>query len=311
MATIGNETPNTADIQQLMLESWLPVAQKHAEGSGGQISVLDIDPEYYPAQRIDTFHVEGAPQAPGVVEFTASQVQSSFKEVAEDMYSDPRSAEALDQAGELLAAGNNVVVGTNHEEITDVVMALAAVYNRLWTPDNDLTSALMVSKMISLLASNTIQDEKGRPVPGMIALQVVCKNIFMSYPKSETTKQTPLARQLPGVIKNHNETVKAAVAKKLGEGGVLLAMAPSGTTDKMDADKGTCTMEEVQKGTAELMTGDTTYVLPVAAHFGEGAFMRVCEEPRPLSATYDAHDVMRSIAAVLQANVSGVNYQYQ
>lgn len=313
MATAENPIHNTDEVEQLMLESWLPVAEKHAKESGGNIAVLDIDPELYPAQALDTHHISGRSQGSDVVKFAAQTVEPLFDETSAKLLSDSESEgpEAMKYVAGHINNGGNVIIGTNHGKVTDVVMALAAVYGHLKEEGVDFRSSLVISKMISLLASSQLKDEEGNPLVAIQALQVVSDDIFMSYPRTETTHSTPLARQLPDVIDAHNKAVSRAVKENLEEGGVLFAMAPSGTTDKLDTAGKVVTMGEVTPGTAKLMTAKNTLVLPIAAHFGEKPFMLASDMPRQLSSVFEAHDVMRSIARTLQANVPDVDFEYR
>lgn len=311
MATAENQIHNTNEVERLMLESWLPVAEKHARESGGAVGVLDIDPERYPAQRLDTYHLSGHPLDPAGVEAAAKIVEPLFGKAKEKLLDDDSSVDALMRAAEHIDEGGNVVAATNHTELTDVIMAQAAVYCYIKEQGIEFDSSVIISKMISLLASNTLKDVEGNPVPGVLALQVLCNDIFMSYPRSETTHNTPLARQLPEVLDGHNQSVSKAVKEMLGKGGVLLAMAPSGTTDKIDTSGKITTMQKVKSGTAKIMAADNTMVLPIAAHFGEDPFMLVSDKPRQLTSAFEAHDVMHSIARTLQAKVDGSDFQYR
>lgn len=307
----SNETDMDTQIERLMLESWLPVAEKHVESSGGDIAVLDIDPEQYPEQQLDRFHIPGNPQQPDVIKMAASFVEPRFEAISQAFYDDPKSAEALEQAGELLDTGKNLIVATNHAQLPDVAVVQAAVYSYLKRQEREFSSSIIISKMISLLASNKLKDENGHPMPGLMALQILCDDVYMSYPKTDTTSKTALAQSMPEVIKSHNQTVSAEIAKRLGEGGMLLAMCPSGTTDKLEEGADVCTLQKVQSGTAKLMAHPNTHVLPIAAYFDENPFVKAAGDVRQLSSPDEAHDAMRSIARTLDQEIAEIDFRYR
>ncbi len=307
-----HEYESGADTEQFMLESWLPVAEKHAEGSNDEISVLDINPEQYPEQRIGTYHIRGTAQAPEVVEIAANLVEPRFAEVSKQFYKSACNTAVLDQVGALLESGDNVILATNHMQLTDVAIAQAGVYNYLKRQGREFSTSLIMSKMISLLASNAFKDETGQPIPGVKALEVICDDAYLSYPKSETTSKTAIAQSMPEVIKSHNMMVSKAIVQKLGEGGVLLAMCPSGTTDNLRDGGATCVMHRVQSGTARIMAHEKSFVLPMATYFGENdAFMKVSKDIQRVSSRTDADIVMQSIATTLDAAVPETRFIYK
>lgn len=298
-------------IEQVMLESWLPVAEKHAQKSEGAIRVLDANPEKYPEQRLDTFCVQGDSQPSDVLDAAASFVEPRFIDIAQDFYQDHASSAALNRAGEILDSGQSVIVATNHTELIDVAIAQAAACSYLKREGHEFETSLVISKMISLMASDKLPYEDDEPMPALTALQILCDKVYMSYPKTETTNNTELAKSMPEVVAQHNQIVRTAIAQKLGEGGVLLAMCPSGTTDKLEQENDTCVMQRVQNGTAKLMAHEEAYVLPVAAHFGDTPFIKVSAQPAQLSSPEQVHEVMQSIADTLQHNIPGTEFRYE
>lgn len=304
------ENGEALQAERLMLESWLPVAQKHASESDGAICVLDVDPMSYPEQRLDEYHTTGNPIQPESVSAITSLVNPKFDDICQEFYKDPASKVALDQAGEILDAGENVIVATNHTELIDVAVAQAAIYNYLQGQGHEFSNGLVISKMISLIGSNKLADGDGKPMPAVAAVKMLCDDIYMSYPKTATTSETELSQKMPEIVRQHNRMVSTAIAQKLGEGGMLLAMCPSGTTDKLEKDSDTCVLQPVQAGTAKLMSREDTYILPVAANFGDNPFIRACDTPERLSSADKAHTVMQSIARSMQANSKGVKFQY-
>lgn len=303
---------NQNEIERFMLESWLPVAEKHAQGSNGEISVLDIDPALYPAQRLDTYHVAGNPQSPEVVEIAANLVEPHFTETSRKLSDSVYNTVILDQVGSLLESGDNVILVTNHMQLTDVAIAQAGVYSYLKREGCKFNTSLIMSKMISLLASNAFKDETGQPIPGVKALEVICDDAYLSYPKSETTSKTAIAQTMPEVIRSHNMMVSQAILQKLGEGGVLLAMCPSGTTDTFRDNGSTCVMHRVQSGTARIMAHKKSFVLPMATYFGEqNAFMKVSKDIQRVSSQTDTDIVMQSIAKTLDNEVPDINFIYK
>ncbi len=301
----------STEIEQVMLQSWLPVAEKHASESGGDICALDINAEQYPEQGLDVFHFSGDPQPPQVITGTTMLVDDRFEAICKELYNDPTSASAFDRAGEILDDGNSVIVATNHTELIDVAVVQAATYNYLKGQEREFSNGLVISKMVSLIGSTKLQQkEEDMPIPATAVLKILCDDVYMSYPKTATTRKTELARSMPEVIRASNRKVSTAIAQKLGEGSMLLAMCPSGTTDKLEKTGDTCTLQPVQAGTARLMSREDTYILPIAANFGDNPFIRASDIPRQLSSPAEAHTVMQSIARTLQENLPQVEFQY-
>lgn len=301
---------DAAEMEKLMLDSWRPVAEKHAVNSDGVVA-LDIDTERYPEQKVDVFHVVGEPMSPDFIDAAAPLVESSYEQVREDFCNNPSNVAALDNAGEILDAGESVLLATNHTELIDIAIVGAAVNGYLKRQNHNFSTGLIVSKMVSLIGPRALKDEAGEPVSAVNALKWLCDDVYMSYPKTETTKNIPLAQSMPNVIQSHNKKLRDAIAQRLDEGGVLLAVAPSGTTDRVQPDNGICVMQEVQPGTARLMAHENTSVLPIAVNFKcPTPYMEVCDAPRKLSSPDEVHLVMEQIASTLQERTEGVKFRY-
>lgn len=311
------------ELEHTMLESWLPVAEKHAALSGGDIGVLEIDPAYYPAQAIDACHItpelvmpemsrSRVPRSSKGVELAATLVEPRFADITAMLEADQDNIEALDAANEILRNGESIVLVTNHLQLTDVVIAQAAVHNYLKRTNDEFRTALIISKMVSLLASNNIRDEKGRPVPGIMALQVLCDDTYLSYPKTETTSKLVIAQKMPGEIASNNRQVAALAKENLGKGAVLLAMSPSGSTDVIDARRETCELKRVQSGTAKIMAHENAHVLSVAIILGaDGPYIKVDGMPRKLKDPAESHLVMRGLTSVLnKSKASKLHFVY-
>lgn len=237
------------------------LALGHAERSDGLLTVLPIDPETYPAQKITKPYVDSQPAKLKEIIDTASLAEAHYPAMLNALMASEKESMTISQLGEDLAAGQNIIIVTNHGEIKDIAIVLAA-YDaaiKLVGAENgreyEFTNNIVLSKMIAHLGA--IGE------PAVDILGKMCDRQYFSFPRTKSIKNSKISSALVDV---YNPAMRALVKHRLGAGGNLFAMAPSGTVDKpLDPENpGQLSLAPIGSGTAKILTADNTKVLPVA-----------------------------------------------
>ena len=287
-----------------MLKELAKLAQPHAESSNGTLELLEVDPIKYPFQ-LD-LHIEGNPQPPAVVESIASIAEPNFLKLVEKFNDYESTNQELSRIGQLLKGGNNVIIATNHGNLIDIALVEAALYSSLSKLDYQFNTGIIISKMIAFLGYKLGSDS----APCADILKILCNDVFLSFPRSESIKKSKISRLLPNEIDRHNKLMRRLVKNKLDEGGTLLAVAPSGSKDTRN-ESGAYTLQTLKSGTIDLIKHPKSYVLPVAIWLGKDEpIMEIADIPRLITSDEDAHSMMSGIAKTLTENVESINFKY-
>jgi hypothetical protein len=297
--------PNKAEHELKMLEELAQLARPHAEASSS-LELLPIDPDKYPAQL--SLHIEGDPQSAAVIESIATIAEPRFSKLTEVLEEREARTQEISRIGELLKGGNNLVIATNHGNLIDIALVEAAVYSILDKQNYKFKTGIIISKMVAMLAFKLGEDA----APCADVLKLLCDDVFLSFPRSDSIRKSRFSILRPGEIDKHNKTMRNMVKQKLDDGGMLLALAPSGSKDKeSQSEPGTYTLGPLGSGTLALMTHPRTYVLPIAIWLeGEEPFMEVCDIPKLITKDEDAHEMMDVISNSLSRGVEGINFCY-
>ncbi len=298
--------PGKAEHEDEMLKELSRLAIPHVERSNGLLELLEVNPEKYPSQL--SLHIEGDPQSAAVVENIATIAEPRFSKFMEILEETEKNKQEMSRIGELLKGGNNVIIATNHGNLIDIALVEAAIYSMLNKQDYQLKTGIVISKMAAMLGFKI----NTQIAPCTDVLKLLCSDIFLSYPRSESMKKSRLSKLLPDEIDRHNKSMRKMVRQKLDEGGMLLAIAPSGAKDKMcDSDSKNYLLGPLGVGTTGMIVHPRTYVLPVAIWLdGEVPFMEICDIPRLMNSDQGVHDMMSDISLVLTAGVEGFNFSY-
>lgn len=293
----GLDAPDMELVQRL--------AEHHADPhDAGRIALLNVDIDTYPVQ--GTYRFDGQRQSTGALEYLASQLEPRFKDIMAAFTAE--DAPKLRRLAELLEQGNNVMVAVPHGPLTDIGIALAAMHNGLLTEKKDLQfkSAVIVSLTLQMMGvrfdNETIEASK--------ALGFACDQVYFSVPRSPRVSRSEFARRHDQKIAAHNAAMLQNLRGELKKGGMLLMVAPSGTSDVERAD-GTCEMAPLTGGTIGLMRSRNMHVQPLAIRLGEGLepILELCGDPRRVGNDAEAHSIMQAIAAGLNGQ-TGSSYRY-
>lgn len=274
------------------------LADPHIKSSNGLIVQIDIDHLNHPGQDMNQPFVEGHPQSAAIVESIATAVDSRFPKMVQYLIED--KSEMMTTTGEMLKRGNNVIVATNHSDLIDIAVAQAAVFCALEHFGFKFKSSIVISKMISILGYKI----EGNVAPAVETLELMCNQIFLSFPRTESVKKSRLQRVLGRLrIDNYNSRVVKSITERLDEGGMLLAVAPSGTTDK----KGI--MAAISRGTSAILAHKKSFVMPLAVSLEkDNLIFESAGGLRALESEDEAHDMMDGIANQLSRVGSEVRY---
>lgn len=290
---------------EIQLMEW---AEEYAQNPTNKLQGLAYDPSTYPGQEGHAITDGGHGKHTAHVIAREAFKPHSFDQVLEQL-SSPQHEERLIAGGELLAGGNNVVLGTNHGDLIDIAIAHAAVYERMHQLGYESRNAMVISKMVAFLA----YEFYGDAVPCAEVLQNLEDDIYLSYPRTASADKHGLARFLPNEVERHNKHMRADIVKSLGKGGLLLAVAMSGTTDKpLDIntpDK--ISMAPITEGTSRMLTQDRTYILPASLYYKTGVpHAAITDTPRFISNSNVLHAAMGTIAANLTESIPNIEYIY-
>lgn len=291
--------PIRPDASSLQLLGGL--ASTHAFGAMDQ---LEVDPETYPFQ--GAYLLDGQKLEPSIIGELATDLEPRFNE-AREVLRQPQQAVAVKRIGELLDAGKNVVLALPHGVLIDIGIAEAALYLELVERQHNFQTAILVSQTLQRLALKF----KSGLVPTAEALGYMCDYVYFSNPKSARHSESEFASVTgEDYMSSHNRTLKQDLREKFDGGGLLLALAPSGTSDV--AKDGRLVMATLQSGTINLLKHPNVFVQPLAAKFiGSDPFhYELAGVPRRIITDDDAHNVMHQLADSLNANLPDT-YSYQ
>ncbi|MBA3758234.1 hypothetical protein H0X10_01210 [Candidatus Saccharibacteria bacterium] len=292
-----------------VLEEYGELAGRHIMLSNGRMELLDANPRLYPAQQLDCYWVGGDPQPADAVAYVVEQADHRFPAYLESLKS-PEHQAMLEQYGNILQRGDNIILVTNHGDTIDVVIGLAGPHCMLDQQGYDFKTGVIISKMISRVGYIL---EKGSPsIPAVDALKVGCSDIFLSFPRTDSMNRSKLFDFVTDLIDTHNRNIRDLISsRQRSSTGYLLGVAGSGSTDKQNPDDpSTYIMGAISEGTIKMMQAPSTFVLPMAVWLDdEQPVFRFCDL-RTVSNAHEAHGVMEVIADTLNQALSEKKFVY-
>lgn len=299
--------------QQIVSRELNNLAQGHVERSNGRFTILPVDPENHPAQRITTQSIDGSPtdvdNLIAIGEAVNADQPQRIHQIINTFMEEESNRELVTTLGEDLTSGQNIIVITNHSEVQDIAEALGACHIALKSVgkanerDYDFTTNLVLSKMIAHLGY--------MGMPAVDILSQICDKQYFSFPKTDSIRGTNIPEKL---VTAYNWSLRQRIKTKLRGGGNLFGIAPSGTIDKslVPDNLDSSTLAPVTKGTVELLTSDNTKILPIAIHKPLDEFIfEILGTPRHMRNEEDVHSTMESIASVLSKKSSLKTFRYQ
>lgn len=286
-------------IDQLRLLGDL--AMTHASGA---MEPLEIDPEKYPFQ--SAYRMDGEKLGPDDIDTLATKLEPRFNQVRDVLKRQDQSA-GVNLIGQLLDMGKNVALALPHGPLIDIGLAEAAIYIELAERGHNFKTAILLSQTLQTLGLNF--DDLGK-VPTAEALGFMCDYVYFSNPQSERHRGSDFASAVgEDDLSSHNQAMKQDLREKFDEGGLLLALAPSGTSDVVES--GHYRLAPVTSGTTRLLQHPSLFVQPLAARIiGVRPFhYELVGPPGLIIEEDDTHKIMNRLANSLDASLPD-NYRY-
>ncbi len=266
--------------------------------------------------------VDPAPVARDDVHLYARAAYKDFDEVLLAAFTSRESRHLLNHLHHhLVLEGRNLALVTNHGQIIDIALVLAAFVLAMSAPDapfgvlGETMGLAEVADRSNVLVSRMVATRQAFGLPAVEVLQNLCR-IYLSIPQTATRRRSRLS---PEVVRANNTVMRHALQDRLGRGGQLLAMAASGSQDislaanlahrvratwrqRRGEDPGPAQslhLQPLYRGTISLML-DAVDVLPVAICLD--ATRPACElgQITRVGDTDDCHRVMEWIAGAHQ-----------
>ncbi len=198
----------------------------------------------------------------------AAIVRPNFAVVKDAIHNDKDATKIIDEVEECLSVGGNVFVPAAHKDIVDVAFAVKIVSDMVTRSREDQTppaSTIIVSKGVTEVGWNL----NGHVLPTMSALHMLFKTALLSWPRTDAARDT-IEKHLPSnVVANQNALVKSKLDSMLKIGGLLVAVAPSGTTKHQTSASDQLKLSPASKGSLGLMIGNNSKILAAETDFGK------------------------------------------
>ncbi len=186
---------------------------------------------------------------------SAYAVNKIADEVSEHIYGDGKENEG----------GGNVLLVTPHAEVTDIAFGLKILSDLLEARGNRPDLGILLSKMVPEYNYITADG----PVSAIFVLQLLCSDIYMSWPRTDSSKS--FLDKLPqSELRRHNQALLQGILKRFQLGKMVLAMAPTGTTQVNEGESGIRELAKFSERTISLMLDPNTKVLPMVANILRG-----------------------------------------
>jgi hypothetical protein len=279
------------------------LAYPHIAESGGLMVLLEHKPESFPWQDPMSYHVPGFyPQPINITDNAAEIAQAHYIPVRDALGGREGTADKIEEAGEYLGSGGNIAVITRHDNLTDIAYALKMTDDLLRDQGYQHRSqAIVVSEMLSRIGHMFIFEGTPQEVPAIATLQLLCSDIYKSYPRTKTTKEEinklPSAKVIEVEIGRRNKEMTDALNEQLDKGGVLLGLAPTGTTKVAVDESGDLKLAPLNDGTVSIMSHPKLRVLRMLVEYEGGApFAYICGGLVEINTTEDAEGALDVLA---------------
>ncbi len=265
--------------------------------------------------------VEPEPSTIETAELYARAAYPDFDDVLVAAFNDPGRADLLTSIYHLLfTERRNIALVTNHGQIIDIALVLAALHSAMLREDRTFGVLGQTADIDSLadrsnvLVSRMVTTRQAFSIPAIQVLQSITR-IFLSVPQTASRRRAKLD---PALIRSNNSLMRAELGERMTSGGQLLAMAASGSQDltipalmhkaraawrqRRGDDPGeaaTLHLQPLYDGTLSLMMS-CRYVLPVAICLDGSTPACVVGSLTELKEKDDCHQVMDWIALAHQ-----------
>lgn len=178
--------------------------------------------------------VEPRPVGRDDVHLFARAAYQEFDEVLLAAFTAPDATHLLnDLHHRIVLDHSNVALITNHGQIIDIALVVAALCLAMTAPDapfgvlGDTMSIDQMADRSNVLVSRMVTTRQAFGIPAIQVLQHLCRT-YLSLPQTSSRRR---ARIAPELVRANNTVMRHALNRRLDEGGQLLAMAASGSQD--------------------------------------------------------------------------------
>lgn len=298
------------EAEAALYASLEPIAQKHADRSGGTLMVLPHDIVEYPGQALGCHWVPGDLKDPATTYTIGSQAIPDFVEQSHRLVNgrNQQTGWSLREETEgLLVARKSLILATDHDDITSPAYPLGAVSNGLREANEErpdetkvaFESGIIVSKVLPLLAYKFGDGF----IPCMSVLQWMCDRVYLSYPQTKTFMEADFGKVLPpNHIRDHNDRLKADIKRWLAAGGALLGISFLGSTHTRLEGGRVQQLDRVSRGSGQMGVGEDVYVMPVNVDLtGPEHYMEQVGPVRQFETWEDVNPMSEEMAAARTA----------
>lgn len=228
--------------------------QLSAQHDDGDVEGLKVDPETYAAQ--DAYFSTGTAKSAEFVKGMACLIDPRFEQLIERVLADDAIVAAYHRLGEHIASGGNAINAVPHGPLLDIGLLHA-------TAQYVLTD-LGYSPKMGIVISHGISGRGKRFGDDLVcladALDWACDKVWYVTPRTANVRESAYVELVPGErITQHNAIVRTDIAETLDQGGIVITLAPSATSNRVRSD-GVHQIEPVSLGTLRLMSHPKTLV---------------------------------------------------
>jgi hypothetical protein len=299
---------------ELVPEVRRDLARHHIEAPGSRMRWLNLapgaplpaylDPLCYDYQR------EGERASREDVDKVATLAEPRFPVKMAELNNDPQALSVAKNAADLLRDNKNIWTVTPHGDILDMAFVVKYFYNMLLDQGHDPRSTLAVlGQALPEIGIELFEGQDPASTVAIVGMQ--CDHVVLTWPRQTESAKGAISR-LPGSeVDRTNKAAMQVIDDEFSTGGVLAALAPTGTT-KMETDRnGALILPTPSHGTLELVVRPDTYTVLVPAWFkSEHVVVEMPVQPVEVSSETEFHLMLKFLAEVLTEKVEFVNFTY-
>lgn len=187
-----------------------------------------------------TFHdptkvaIEPEPSSVETVELYARTAYPDFDKVLLAAFSDPKIDHLLNEIYHTVVTHRkNVAIVTNHGQIIDIALVLAAFVSAMLHTDrrfgvlDDQITLEDLTDRCNVLVSRMVVTRQAFSIPAIQVLQSAAR-IYLTVPQTASRRR---ARLDPEHVRANNTVARYELGQRLDDGGQILLMAASGSQD--------------------------------------------------------------------------------
>lgn len=302
------------------LHEW---AAEHTK-SHERLVLLDINPDKYPHQRILNHTVQGTPLEPLAIDSVAQNIDNRYSELAQAVEKNHKS---LRIAKAIIDSQQNLILGTDHQELVDIALIMANITSRLRQKGANLDSGLIANKMAAYLG---VEMHSGEIIPATNVLSLAFNETYLTLPSTISSKdKLSLPRR---VISAYNGRVidrgiinRLRATSRIGKA-MLLGVALSGTINKRlnmdeynqsqhliriepEQQQATLIIGRANIGTLKFMKRALTMVAGSQLQ-PDNTRVDISDEPLYISTKEELSNAMNSIATIRNHQDTSHHYVY-